>query len=180
MKKQAVVPTYPSQSFRIPGKIRADFEVVERWLQNQAHQHDLSISQVVESLLLLANREVRARRVQFPEFSRCRRNPAIAEIVEIPESERASLLPVVYPPYVPRSQRPKPPPTRTVSYRIAPNVALWVRRMANDYYAIGEMLLILLSHSMTAIQEGRAQLNVKFSIDVEPITNTPASNGSEE
>jgi hypothetical protein len=179
MSKKSVVPTHPTQSFRIPGKICAEFEVVERWLQNEADRHGLSISQVVEAMLLFASKEVKAHRVQFPEFSQCRRNRVDAVIVEIPESERSG-PPPTFPKPTPRHERPSPAPRRMVSYRIAPNVADWVRRMAGDYFAIGEMLVILLSHGMTAMQEGRAQLKVNFSVEVEPITNTPASNGSEE
>ncbi len=178
-KNSVAITAHPSQSFRIPGKIRAEFEVVERWLHNEAALNGLSVSQVVEAMLLFATREVRANRVQFPEFSRCRRNPIILTWVHIPESERSG-PPPTFPKPTPRNERPKPLPTRTVSYRIAPDLADWVRRMANDYFAIGEMLLILLSHSMTAMQEGRAQLKVNFSVQVEPITNIPANNGSEE
>jgi hypothetical protein len=179
MKKQVVFPSYPSQSFRIPGKIRAEFDAVETWLQNEAARHGLSISQIVEIALEFAFEQAQAGRITFPEFSRCRRNPVIVTWVAIPESERSG-PPPTFPKPTPRNERPKPPPTRTVSYRITSDTAQMVRRMADDYFAIGEMLLILLTHSMTAIQEGCAQLNINFSIAIEPITNTPAINGSEE
>lgn len=166
MSKNSVVPIHPSQLFRIPGKIRAEFEVVERWVQSEAAQNGLSVSQVVEAILLFTTKEVKARRVQFPEFSRCRRNPVILKWVEIPESERSG-PPPTFPKPTPRHERPKSPPTRTVSYRIAPNVADWVRRMANDYFAIGEMLLILLSHGMKSVQEGRANFKFNSSVEIE-------------
>jgi hypothetical protein len=178
-KKSAVPTTHATQTFRIPGKIHAGFEIVERWLQNESDRHGLSISQVVEVCLLFAQQEVRANRVQFPEFSQCRHNHVTAIAVAIPESERSG-PPPTFPKPTPRHERPTPFPRRTVSYRIAPDIADWVRRMADDYFAIGEMLLILLSHSMAAIQEGRAQINVNFSVEIEPIVNTPASNGSEQ
>lgn len=179
MKKQVVFPSHPRQSFRIPGKIRAEFDAVETWLQNEAARHGLSISQIVEIALKFAFEQAQAGRVTFPQFSRCRRNPVTVILVEIPESERTG-PPPTYPKPTPRHERPKPLPTRTVSYRIASDTAQMVRRMADDYFAIGEMLLILLTHSMTAIQEGCAQFNINFSIAIEPIPNTPANNGSEE
>jgi hypothetical protein len=179
MKKSAVPTTHANQTFRIPGKLHANFEIVERWLQSEANRQRVTISQVVEAMLLFASKEVKANRVQFPQFSQCRRNRVDAVFVEIPKSERSG-PPPTFPKPTPRHERPSPAPRRIVSYRIAPNVADWVRRMAGDYFAIGEMLLILLSHSMTVVQEGRAQLKVNFSVEIEFIANNPASNGSEE
>jgi hypothetical protein len=170
---------HPSQSFRIPGKIRAEVDVVEDFLRSEAARHGLSVSQVVGTMLEFAFQEGRAGQVKFPDLSRCRRNHLVWTWVEIPESERKG-APLVIPNPTPRSERPKVLPTRTVSYRVAPEAAERIKRLAADKFAIGEMLLMLLSHSMAAVQEGRAQLKASFSIEALSIPNNPASNGSQK